>query len=173
MSIGTGVNGTTYTLHGNEADNQLFGNLNAGTFVLYGEGGNDTLNAAGVFGVDPINILYGGDGADLINGWLVDLLYGGAGNDTITSQGGNDLLDGGLDNDSLDGGADNDTLFGGDGNDTLNGGNDNDTLDGGNGDDSMVGGAGTDVDIVDFGWRHRRRGAGHGFRRSPDHAGQL
>ncbi len=149
MSIGTGVNGTTYTLHGNEADNQLFGNLNAGTFVLYGEGGNDTLNAAGVFGVDPINILYGGDGADLINGWLVDSLYGGAGNDTITSQGGNDLLDGGLDNDSLDGGADNDTLFGGDGNDTLNGGNDNDTLDGGNGDDSMVGGAGTDVYIVD------------------------
>lgn len=102
-----------------------------------------------------------------------DLLYGGAGNDTIDGGGGNDTIDGGTEADSIDGGDGNDSIlggtgnfadtlngglgddtirgddgadqiFGGDGNDSLDGGTGNDTIDGGIGADSIDGGAGDD-----------------------------
>ena len=60
-----------------------------------------------------------------------DVVYGGAGNDTITAGDGNDLI------------------FGGTGADTINAGNGNDLIDGGTGADTMTGGSGDDTFIVD------------------------
>lgn len=63
------------------------------------------------------------------------LIFGGAGNDT---------LHGGTGNDILSGGTGDDHLYGGDGNDYLFGGAGNDHLYGGAGDDHLYGGAGND-----------------------------
>ncbi|WP_454713916.1 cadherin domain-containing protein [Caulobacter segnis] len=66
----------------------------------------------------------------------------GAGNDTYAGdEGAPDLVD------LVNGGAGDDTLAGGLGADTLNGQGDNDTLDGGAGDDTLDGGAGDDTAV--------------------------
>lgn len=141
--------------------------------AVFGNAGNDTLNAAGV-AVDV-------------------MLSGGAGDDTLTGGAGSDYLDGGTGSDALSGGAGDDILMidatdsqiqGGDGRDAVyvttasavtldltaasvemafgNAGNDvftasgatavtlsgeggNDTLTGGSGDDRLVGGTGSDA----------------------------
>lgn len=120
-------------------------------------------------------IVSGGDGADYIRAKNISLpmtVYGGAGNDTITTDAGNDYVDGGLGNDAINtqagddyaygadetdtifGGAGDDTLTGGpgrnelwgeDGNDLLNGSNRPDILYGGNGNDRLRGFAGGDA----------------------------
>jgi Ca2+-binding RTX toxin-like protein len=59
------------------------------------------------------------------------VLYGGAGNDTLTGGGGNNFLDGGDGNDVLNGGSGRNVMVGGLGQDTLNGGKDDDILIGG------------------------------------------
>ena len=76
-------------------------------------------------------------------------VFGGPGNDTISTGPHDDVVDGGADNDTLSGVGGNDTLNGGDGTDTLNGGDHNDTLDGGLGSDTINGGAGTG-DVVSY-----------------------
>jgi Ca2+-binding RTX toxin-like protein len=63
------------------------------------------------------------------------IIYGGAGNDTLT---------GGDEDDHVDGGSDNDVLYGMDGEDYLTGGNGNDVLYGGAMADTLHGGAGSD-----------------------------
>lgn len=60
------------------------------------------------------------------------IVYGGAGNDTVSGGGGNDVFIGG-DND--------DSLLGGGGRDILVGGNNADVLNGGDGDDVLIGGS--------------------------------
>ena len=89
-----------------------------------------------------------------------DLLYGGAGNDTIDGGGGDDTIDGGTEADSIDGGDGNDSILGGTGNfaDTLNGGLGDDTIRGDDGADQIFGGDGNDSldgglgnDIIDGG----------------------
>ncbi len=160
---------------------------------LSGGAGNDSLN-----GGDGNDYLQGGAGADTVMGGLgndtifgfddstqtysptpaVDLankLYGGAGNDKITSgngadllygEDGNDTLSGGLGADTIDGGAGNDMLYaatplysydyygndlsanalsGGAGNDTLYGSTGKDTLAGGTENDYVYGGSGNDL----------------------------
>lgn len=81
-------------------------------------------------------------------------MFGGAGNDSLSSGSGNDAIDGGAGNDVLNGGEGNDYVSGGDGNDTvlgsggddhLYGGNGNDTVDGGTGLNQLYGGAGDDT----------------------------
>ena len=85
------------------------------------------------------------DGNDSLTGYDgIDIMSGGAGNDTLSSLLGNDLLDGGEGDDSLIGGDGNDQLVGGLGNDTLSGGDDDDVLIGGPGNDSLNGGYGND-----------------------------
>ncbi len=108
-----------------------------------------------------------GDGNDVITAAAnvkVNMdVYGGAGNDTITTGQGNDRIDGGLGNDTIksgagrddvfgnggddviDAGSGHDVVYGGDGNDTLRGGKGRDTLEGGAGNDILEGGSGNDV----------------------------
>lgn len=118
----TGASGTD-TLSGIENllgsatyNDDLTGDANAN--MIYGYGGNDTINAGSgndsVFGGNGMDQLYGGVGNDSI--------LGSGGNDTVSGQSGNDWLEGGAANDGVYGGADNDTLLGGTGNDTLAGG---------------------------------------------------
>jgi len=81
----------------------------------------DSLGAIdGVIGTGFSDVITGFDqasytGADI----FTNVLYGGAGNDTIDGRAGNDSLFGGADDDSLIGGAGADTLSGGAGNDTF------------------------------------------------------
>lgn len=117
-----------------------------GTWRINGGVGNDILH-----GVDSlINIIYGGAGNDIITGGSQnDVLVGDAGSDKLYGYGGNDSLWGGGANDGLYGGDGNDNLFGDGGVDTLYGGAGNDTLYGGLDADVMAGGAGNDTYMVD------------------------
>lgn len=99
--------------------------------------GNDTVDVFETI-VDPATI-NGGTGDDQ--------LYGGKGNDSITTgtDGIGDLADGRAGNDTITGGAGDDFLFGGLGNDVLNAGDGANSVEGGDGNDSITGGDGSDA----------------------------
>ena len=105
-----------------------------GGAVLYGQGGNDTLNgngnaATGGRFAHPMT-MYGGDGTDK--------LTGGSAADQLTGGPGNDVLSGGLGSDQLTGEAGDDHLNGGRGDETFALGSDlgADTISGGPGSDT-------------------------------------
>jgi serralysin len=111
---------------------------------IHGGTGNDTLNGTGH------EILYGDAGDDTLTGGSqlggdgADLLTspdyganGGAGNDTLVGTDESDTLTGGSGHDSLLGRAGNDILYGNSGNDLLYGGGGQDKLSGGDGRDSV------------------------------------
>jgi Ca2+-binding RTX toxin-like protein len=118
---------------------------NTSFVAIFGQAGNDQISL------------------DETNGALLRaLLFGGAGDDTLTGGSGNDLLFGEAGNDTLLGKGGNDILFGGDGNDILIGGSGNDQVFGQAGDDQMIwnpgdgtdlneGGAGNDTVVVNGG----------------------
>ncbi len=96
------------------------------------------------------NIMYGYAGDDsLTGGNVTDTLYGGDGNDTLYGYAGNDTLDGGIGNDTVRGGDGNDTVNGGDGADALYGENGNDVMNGGLGNDTIDGALGNDTYVFD------------------------
>jgi hypothetical protein len=117
--------------------------------VVGGTSGNDTISftltqndqikvtlngvqQGGVFSPTGHLIAYGQDGDDTIqvasNISLPSVLYGNAGNDTLTGGSGADILVGGDGNDTLSGNNGRDLLIGGLGADILNGGNGDDLL---------------------------------------------
>jgi len=133
-----------------------------GDDTIYGGVGNDTIT--GGAGSDTV---FGGEGDDVIDtsgpdstsvdampdlGYPglypaddnpdndKDVVYGGAGNDTITTGDDADIIFGGTGNDTIDGGIDADTIDGGDGDDVIIGGEGSDTIDGGAGDDTIYAG---------------------------------
>jgi Ca2+-binding RTX toxin-like protein len=116
--------------------------LNISNFYIYGEGGDDLIDAR--YQVYP-TIFWGGDGNDEYWGGEQDTtVYGEAGNDTVAGGNGTERFEGGDGDDSLDGDMGNDTILGGPGNDTLRGGAGNDSIEGGDGNDYIVGGNGDD-----------------------------
>jgi Ca2+-binding RTX toxin-like protein len=125
---------------------------------LAGGDGDDILTSRGGFGSGQVFagsvVLRGDDGNDTLTGSnLDDLLVGGGGVDSITGYGGNDELRGDDGNDQLYGNDGNDLLVGGLGSDSFVGGNGNDTLEAADGvaDTSLSGGAGVDICFFDFG----------------------
>jgi Ca2+-binding RTX toxin-like protein len=90
----------TISIHGaSDADPNDFDNLAVGTVVrsdppfVYGTPGKDSIAGGG----DAGQIIYGGAGNDTLNGTGVnDIIYGGSGNDTIKGNGGDDTIYGGL-----------------------------------------------------------------------------
>lgn len=111
---------------------------------LLGEAGNDSLD--GGIGADTLN---GGDGDDTITGGpgdsdLRDVVYGGAGNDSVNAGAGNDLVYGQAGNDTIAGGFGVDELFGQGGDDVITGSAFSDLVFGGDGDDFVNGGFGFD-----------------------------
>jgi Ca2+-binding RTX toxin-like protein len=141
-------------------NNDFWSTRDAGAFAVHGFGGNDNLRiltSRFVTG-DLGDTLYGGDGNDFISTvGTNDQLYGEAGDDTLVAGDGNDLLDGGdgmdildagMGNDTLNGGAGDDTLLGGFGDDQLNGGDGNDLISDTAGNNTVDGGAGDDQIIT-------------------------
>jgi Ca2+-binding RTX toxin-like protein len=82
---------------------------------------------------------------ELISGlWVADVIFAGAGKDSVSGKGGNDVIHGGDGDDQLIGGMGDDRLFGEAGNDVLGEGVNfglpgNNMMDGGPGDDVLVG----------------------------------
>jgi Ca2+-binding RTX toxin-like protein len=148
------INNSTDTAHTNYTTNAITGGFNNGTTFQNIEIVNFTTGS----GDDNINlgelraVVSAGAGNDTIVGGVTVVwdivgipparneIYGGDGNDTITSLSfifpgpGSFLQTAPL----LDGGSGNDTLNGGSGNDILNGGTGNDSLTGGGGNDTYV-----------------------------------
>ncbi len=79
-----------------------------------------------------------------------DVVYGGAGNDTITTGDDADIIFGGSGNDTIDGGIDADTIDGGDGDDLIIGGEGSDVIDGGAGNDTIYAGLGSSPDALNI-----------------------
>jgi Ca2+-binding RTX toxin-like protein len=117
---------------------------------VFGQAGDDTIALDESNGALPAALLFGGAGNDTLTGGSGnDQLFGGAGNDTLLGKGGNDLLFGGDGNDTLIGGAGDDQVFGQGGNDLMiwNPGDGTDLFEGGDGNDTaqVNGGNGSEV----------------------------
>jgi len=122
---------------------------NVSKIQVFGLGGNDTLTLSEVNGALPAANLFGGVGNDVLtSGSGNDQLFGEAGNDTLLGKGGFDLLFGGADNDTMTGGDADDQAFGQAGNDRMiwNPGDDTDLNEGGADTDTVEvnGGNGTE-----------------------------
>ena len=141
-------------LTGGTGDDLLSGG--AGADAVRGGDGNDILIVDSNDFAD--GAVDGGAGFDIAfveddAGIIIDLaahgleaVFGGTGNDTLTTTGtGAVALDGGRGDDTLTGGDGDDRLFGSAGDDTLTGNGGDDVLDGGAGTDRLEGGAGDDL----------------------------
>ena len=120
----------TITIHGaSDADPNDFDYLATGTVVIS----------------DP-PFVYGTPQGDNIAGGGNDgqIIYGGAGNDTLNGTGKDDNIYGGSGNDTIKGNDGDDTIYGGSGSDTINANNGNDTIIGGFGSDLLTGSNGDD-----------------------------
>ena len=113
---------------------------NTALIEIFGLAGNDTLALNEANGALPGALLFGGAGDDTLTGGSgADQLFGEAGNDTLLGKGGADLLHGGADNDTLVGGDGDDQVFGEGGDDRMiwNPGDDTDLNEGGDGVDTV------------------------------------
>ena len=132
----TSIDGTkqevTISIHGaSDGDPNDFDNLATGTTVVwdppfvYGTPGHDSIAGGG----NITQIVYGGAGDDTLNGTGVcDTIFGGSGNDTIKGNNGDDVIYGGSGRDTIDGCNGDDTIIGGFGADKLTGGNGKDVF---------------------------------------------
>ncbi len=113
------------------------------TIVVEAVDGAQTVQQTFTIQVSPSDLDAAGLSGDQVltgaNGITDDLLYGGAGNDTLDGRNGDDELHGGSGDDLLVGGNHDDTLFGGSDDDLLQGGNQADRLYGGTGNDELYG----------------------------------
>ena len=100
--------------------------------------------------VQGIEVIYAGDGGDVIDLSSSTLTYGDVtvygeqGDDIIWTNAGNDTLYGGTGDDSLVSGSGDDVVYGGTGDDVIKGLGDADFLNGGEGNDTIFGGSGDD-----------------------------
>jgi Ca2+-binding RTX toxin-like protein len=123
---------------------------NTAAIQVFGQNGNDTLTLNEANGALPRALLFGGAGNDTLTGGAGnDQLFGQSGNDTLLGKNGFDFLFGGSEHDTLTGGDADDQVFGESGNDRMiwNPGDDTDLNEGGAGTDTIEvnGGNGTEV----------------------------
>jgi Ca2+-binding RTX toxin-like protein len=157
-------NGGVDSLDGGLGNNILIqdggSNATSGIITLFGDSLDNTItisrDAAGALYSNGVAIpgatvantslirVFGLDGSDVItinetNGALPEvMLFGGAGNDTLTGGSGDDYLFGGIGNDTILGKGGFDLLFGGANNDTLTGGDADDQVFGEGDNDRMI-----------------------------------
>ena len=144
-SYGTGIGPGSWAenIIGTSSDDTIYGNHNINR--IEGGNGDDSIFNLVVHTIDPSkrirgDKMFGGDGDDVIStNWGNDSLFGDDGDDKLSSGQGDDILRGGEGNDELDGGRHNDKLYGERGNDTLDGGLGEDSLYGGTGNDTLKG----------------------------------
>src|SRR5262245_15127401 len=142
------VNGGTVAVLGGTATV-----ANTALMQVFGQGGNDIITLSEVNGALPRGLLFGDAGNDTITGGSGnDQIFGQSGNDTLLGKGGFDFLFGGTDNDTLTGGDADDQVFGESGNDRMiwNPGDDTDLNEGGDGVDTVEvnGGNGDEIFTV-------------------------
>ena len=158
------------TVNAGAGDDTVFGG--DGNDLLRGEIGDDI-----IYGGDGSDTADGGDGNDTIDtsgpvdiandigvpdrGYPgifdpdvdpnndMDTVFGGGGNDTITTGDDNDSIDGGAGDDTIYAGFDDDSITGGDGNDLIVGGEGQDVIEGNAGDDVIYGGL-EGIDVLDI-----------------------
>jgi Ca2+-binding RTX toxin-like protein len=150
---GSNVTSGVVSVFGNDAPNTIT--------ISRDPAGNILSNGVPIPGATVANTalirVFGRGGDDVItlneaNGALpAAMLFGGAGNDTLTGGSGNDLLFGGIGNDTLLGKGGFDFLFGGAGNDTLTGGDADDQVFGEADDDRFIWNPGDDTDLNEGG----------------------
>src|SRR5215213_6300796 len=93
---------------------------NTSQIEVFGQGGNDSITINEVNGAVPAALLFGGAGNDTLTGGSgADELFGEAGNDTLLGKGGADFLAGGADHDALTGGSGDDQSLGEGGDDRI------------------------------------------------------
>jgi Ca2+-binding RTX toxin-like protein len=149
------------TIDGNGGAFEIGAYLLAPSAVTVTSSGPGTLKglagtSSGGEGSDTLDNLTGvaGSNFDDTLTWGV-IIFGGAGNDTITAIAGSLMISAGTGNDTVNGSGFNDNISGDGGNDTINGNAGNDHLDGDTGgvnigtNDTGDGGAGTDT-CLDF-----------------------
>lgn len=113
---------------------------------FHGGNGNDSF----INHVEALPTLVFGDAGNdsLTGGDNFDFISGGAGNDTILGRAGNDTLNGNVGNDSMRGGSGDDDLYGDTGNDILYGEQGDDGVSSGDAGDSLYGNQGDDRFLV-------------------------
>ncbi|MGH1454785.1 MAG: Ig-like domain-containing protein [Paracoccaceae bacterium] len=162
------------SLRGGEGDDTVDGGI--GDDLLYGGEGDDSVSGGEgndeIFGNEGNDTIDGGEGDDFINARAgeaindhetfvgvpfegapgnandLDLVYGGAGNDTILTGDDADTVYGGDGDDSIDSGIDDDEVYGGAGNDYIDANLGADYVDGGDGDDTIIAGIDAFSDYV-------------------------
>ena len=132
-----GYSGDDIVLGGNGNDMVRGGR---GADVLHGHAGDD--NIRDDLEVE-LNLIHGGAGDDVIMAGVESVVYGNLGNDRIF--GGAELIFGGSGNDTISSGAFEVTVYAGDGDDEINTGAGDDTIFGGEGDDVITDRSGTNM----------------------------
>ena len=129
-------------LSGGAGDDLVSGGANAGLDNLNGGPGTDTVSYADRTGPVRVDVDGGhddGEAGEYDNvGTDVEIVVGGAGNDTLIGGAAANTFHGGAGNDLLDGGDGDDRLYGGAGDDTVDGRPGADLLDAGDGDDTLT-----------------------------------
>jgi Ca2+-binding RTX toxin-like protein len=146
-------NAGTLSVSGDSLDNSITVSRNAAGTILVNGGAIAVAGGTPTVANTTLIRVFGLAGQDVItlseaNGALPRAnLFGGAGDDILTSGSGNDQLFGEAGNDTLLGKGGADFLFGGGDNDTLTGGDADDQAFGQGGDDRMVWNPGDDTDL--------------------------
>ena len=136
VTIGDGVTANV-EIHGGTGDDTITSS-STGTNLLYGDDGNDRLTVLDTDASHGIvagaATVFGGNGDDVITtGAANDVIFGGDGNDKIKSGDGNDWIEGGMESVAI----------------AANGKANGDTIDAGKGDDVIYGGTST-TGVVNF-----------------------
>ena len=113
-------------------------------------GGTDTVNLAAVTTNSTLDLAtetgtIAGKAVTIAPGTVIEVVYGGDGNDFLSGNIADNALYGGRGNDDLRGGSGSDILYGEAGDDVLYGEEENDILIGGEGSNELYGGAGADL----------------------------
>jgi Ca2+-binding RTX toxin-like protein len=157
MAITATFSSGVLTETGDSANNTIVTSRDAAGRILANGGAVPIMGGAATVANTDLIETFGQDGDDTISlnesqGALpAALLFGGAGNDTLTGGSGNDERFGQAGADTLVGGAGHDLLFGGDGNDTLTGGSGDDQVFGQGGNDVMIWNPGDGSDLFEGG----------------------
>jgi len=134
------------TVYGFSGDDTI--TSGSGNDVVDGGSGNDVIDTGNGSSALPDVAYPGVYPADLFPHNDHDTVYGGAGDDTISTGDDDDTIFGGSGNDTIDAGIDDDYVEAGTGNDTIIGSEGNDEIYGGDGDDVIRGGL--EIDTLDL-----------------------
>lgn len=146
ITVGLSTDGSSVDVTVNDATVQAFDSSAVSSLVIIGGNGDDVIKIDETNGALAIPTkIFGGSGNDYItSGAGKTFIDGGAGADTILAGSGNSKIVGGGGADSIVAGSGNDVVYGNKGKDSLDGGSGSDTLAGGKGGDDLHAGSGND-----------------------------